>query len=258
MSWIDSHVHLADSQFRQDIEQVIESAFLAGVQKMVAMALDEAELDFCLALQQKYPQNIFVAAAVHPNDVEEGTSSFMSRLETAPLVAIGETGIDLYRDKPLLPQIASLKNHMRISEKRKLPLIVHLRSKEEDSALSHFFRVVDEEKFSQKVLLHCFGGTRAEAKEAVVRGFMMSFSANITYPKNEMFRDVVGYIPEDRILIETDAPFLAPQGKRGKRNEPAYVVETAKKVAEIRGLSEDELSKILAKNMQNLFGKALL
>lgn len=255
-SFSDSHAHLTSSDIAQQVDAVLGRAQAAGVNSILNIATDENSLRQGLELEKRYPW-VHNAAAVHPHDAASiGEAYFPIVSEFArkgKLKAIGETGLDYhYQHSPSTVQQDFLRRHLHLALECHLPVVIHCRE-----AFTDFFRILDAEyvvngKHAPGVL-HCFTGTREEAQEVIDRGWYLSMSGIVTFKKSEALREVARMVPLDKLLIETDAPYLAPQSKRGHPNEPAYVVETAHAIAAARGITVDELAKTTHANMRQLF-----
>lgn len=253
---IDSHAHLTKSEMIGGVEQLLKRAQDAGIQTIVNICTDVETLNLGLELAKKYPW-IHNTAATTPHDVEkEGEVVFPIIAEHARkghLVAIGETGLDYYyaHSSPAI-QKTFLRRYLHLALECKLPVVIHCRD-----AFSEFFEILDAEyKLEGKHgpgVLHCFTGTVTEAEQVINRGWYLSLSGIVTFKKSEELRRVAEMVPLEQLLIETDSPYLAPQSKRGKVNEPAYLYETAETIARIKGRSLAELSKATMKNTCQLF-----
>lgn len=247
---IDSHAHLTSPQILPDVDPVVERAFKAGVEAIINICTDQVSLDEGLKLAER-TAGIYNTAATTPHDVEEEGESFFPLVEQiAPsLVAIGETGLDyFYEHSPKKLQQHYLSRYFSLAKKVKLPIIFHCRDAFED-----LFAISDQEYRDLPAVLHCFTGSVEEAKRCLDRGWYISFSGIVTYKKSEGLRKVAEYVPLDRIFVETDAPYLAPQSKRGKQNEPAFIFETAEKIAELKNLSLKEVQNQTAANARQFF-----
>ena len=256
---IDSHCHLDSEQFNDDREAVIERALAAGVEHMVAIGSGDGppDLEAGVRLADRYP---FVCATigVHPHDAARADSETYRRLEQlashAKVVAIGEIGLDYHYDRsPRDVQRDVFVEQMRIARDARKPIVIHTRSAWDDTiALLH-------EHWAASGLggiMHCFSEGPREAEQALAMGFHISFAGIVTFPKALAIQDAARITPADRLLIETDAPYLAPVPRRGKRNEPAYIVETARKLAELRGVTPDEIAQTTSANWRRLSGTA--
>ncbi|MBS0622788.1 MAG: TatD family hydrolase [Verrucomicrobia bacterium] len=246
---IDSHAHLGDDVFDVDRAAVLERAQAAGVTHIVDICTDLETLERGLELRSQYPW-LHLAAATTPHDVEKEGESFFPFVEqhASELVAIGETGLDYhYEYSPKGLQQKWLRRYAQLAMKRDLPLVIHCRD-----AFADLFQILSE--FSlPRLVLHCFTGTLQEALGVIERGWYVSFSGIVTFKKSEQLQKVAAELPLERILIETDAPYLAPPPHRGKRNEPAYVKEVAKCIADLKGITLDEVAQQTAQNAKALF-----
>lgn len=251
---IDSHAHLSDDRFLDDVDEVIERALSADVEKIVNICTDLATLERGILLANRYPEQIYNAAAIPPHTVaEEGESSwpFMERAaRSGELVAIGETGLDYYYEhSPRELQREFLCRYLELARALTLPVVIHCRD-----AFDDFFEILDTQYSDVKGVLHCFTGTLEESRGMVERGWSLSLSGIVTFKRSEELREVARTVPLDRLLIETDSPYLAPQLRRGKRNEPAYLAEVAQVVADVRALSVEEVVARTSANAAALFG----
>jgi len=250
---IDSHAHLTSPELLVGLEAMIDRAKHAGVTRILNICTDPESLREGVLLSQKHPwiQN---AGATTPHDVaQEGEEAFAAFARAAlekKLVAIGETGLDYhYEYSPKDVQQQFLRRYLALAVEYCLPVIFHCRE-----AFADLFSIVDRE-YPKKApaVLHCFTGTAQEAEEALQRGWYLSFSGIVTFKKSGALRDVVKFVPMSQMLIETDAPFLAPQSKRGKQNEPAFLPEIARCIADIKGISAEEVASATAANASRLF-----
>lgn len=253
----DSHAHLTSSDIFEQVDAVLERAQAAGVITIVNICTDALSLENGFVLSKRYPW-VYQAVAVHPHDAEkEGETFFPVVAEYArkgDIVAIGETGLD-YHYHHSTPEIQQhfLREHLKLALKCKLPVIIHCRE-----AFSDFFKIIDADYMVNNRhapgVLHCFTGTLADAHQVLDRGWYISISGIATFKKSTELREVAKIVPLDRLLIETDAPYLAPQSKRGRPNEPAYIVETAEVVAAVKGISLEQLIQVTSQNAHCLFG----
>jgi TatD DNase family protein len=251
---IDSHAHLTNPQMLPDIETVLARAAQAGIVHIVNICTDAPSLKEGIALKKRFPHLLSNTAATTPHDVETEGASFFPLVETAAkagdLVAIGETGLDyFYKHSPIERQQHYLVSYMHLALSTKLPLIFHCRD-----AFADLFAIADREYKSQNAILHCFTGTKEEAQGVVDRGWLLSLSGILTFKKSEALREVARLVPLSHLLIETDAPYLAPQKQRGKRNEPAYLRETAERLAEVKGLPVEQVIEQTTENAKRIFG----
>ncbi|MDY0190346.1 MAG: TatD family nuclease-associated radical SAM protein [Desulfuromonas sp.] len=253
-TFIDTHAHLDGERFNDDLDAVIQRAHAAGVHNIITVGCDIESSQASIKLSEGYP-NIYAAVGIHPHEAEQATAAAMSHLEQLAqherVVAIGEIGLDYYRNHgPYTQQHQALRKQIHLAQRCKLPIIIHDREAHADT-----LRIIKEENGGcNGGVFHCFSGDIAMAKQCVDLGFHLSFTGSITYPKNCDIRETINHIPLERILVETDCPYLAPQKWRGKRNVPAYVVNTAQQIAQIKQLSLDDIARITTQNAQRLFG----
>lgn len=254
---IDTHCHLDFADFDAERDELIARAHASGVKQMVTISTRVRKLDTLLALTERYP-SVFCSVGTHPNNADEEldvTADDLVRLaETnTKVVAIGEAGLDYFYDtqKPK-DQKTGLRRHIEAARRTQLPLVIHSRSADEDMA-----QILTEEtgKGAFPFILHCFSSGQALADTGVALGGYVSFSGILTFPKSTELRDIAMTVPMDRLLVETDAPYLAPKRWRGKRNEPSYVVNTAEVLAEVKGVSFDEMARITTENAFRCYSK---
>lgn len=252
---VDSHCHLDFPDFAPERDAVVQRARDAGVGLMLSICTHISKFNQVLDIAQSYP-DVFCTLGVHPHQAaEEFPHCDVERLvELArvnpKVVGIGETGLDYFYDKsPRDIQQESFRRHIRVCLETDLPVIVHTRDADEDT-----IRILREEGQGRlRGLLHCFSSGRQLAEEALELGFYISLSGIVTFKKSEDLRAIAADVPLDRILVETDAPYLAPVPMRGKRNEPAFVAHTACHMAEVKGVSEAELAQATTENFRRLF-----
>jgi TatD DNase family protein len=260
--FVDSHAHLDGKQFDSDREDVIARAREAGVRTMVAIGNGDGppHLDAGVLLAEKHPF-MYATVGIHPHEArlaDDASYSEMERLARHPkVIAWGEIGLDYYYDhSPRETQKTVFIRQMELATAAKLPIVIHCRPSDgSDNAWEDCLGLIKEQWTPNGIggILHCFTGNPAQARRALDMGFMISFAGNLTFPKAQQIRDAALEIPLDRMLIETDAPYLAPIPHRGKRNEPAFVKETARRVGELRGLSMDEVGERTARNFYKFF-----
>lgn len=247
---IDSHAHLSSRELLPQAEALVLRAQEAGVQKIVNICTDCPSLKGGVALAQKFPGIVYNVAATTPHDVDR--EDFFPHVERAveqgQLVSIGESGLDyFYQRAPKQAQIESLLKYAQLAQTHDLPLVVHCRD-----AFSDLFAIL-KDFATLSVLIHCFTGTVEEAREAVERGWFCSLSGIVTFKKSESLHKVAQFLPLDNLMIETDSPYLAPQGHRGKPNEPAFVGVVAHAIAELRGESVGEVAACTTRNACSFF-----
>ena len=260
--FVDSHAHLDGKQFDSDRDQVIARALEAGVQAMVAIGNGDGpdQVDCGIRLAEKY-DFIYATLGIHPHEArlaDEAAYRNMERLARHPkVIAWGEIGLDYFYDHSLRDvQKQVFTRQMELAAAAKLPIVIHCRPSEaSDNAWVDCLGLM-REHWAEKGLggiLHCFTGNWPQAKRALDMGFMISFAGNLTFPKAQPIRDAALEVPLERMLIETDSPYLAPVPHRGKRNEPAFVRETARKLGELRGLTAEEIGDQTTRNFYNFF-----
>src|SRR3984885_8860764 len=260
--FVDSHAHLDGKQFDSDREQVIARARDAGVQTIVAIGNGDGpeQVDCGILLAEKY-DFIYATIGIHPHEARlanEAAYQNMERLAKHPkVIAWGEIGLDYYYDhSPRQVQKDVFRRQMELAAAAKLPIVIHCRPSEASQDAWYDCLALISEHWAAKALggiLHCFTGTWPQARSALDMGFMISFAGNVTFPKAQQIRDAALEVPLDRMLIETDSPYLAPIPHRGKRNEPAFVRETAQKLGHLRELAAEELGQQTSRNFYNFF-----
>lgn len=254
---VDSHCHLDFPEFVDDMDDIITRADEAGVRHMLSICTHVTKFDPILALAESY-ERVFCTVGIHPHNAAGEpmvTPDHLIGMAKHPkVVGFGETGLDFYYDKsPRDVQGRQFRSHIAAARQAGLPLIVHTRDADGEMA-----KILREEagKGSFTGLLHCFSSSRALADTALELGLYLSISGIVTFNKADELRDIVRDAPLNKLLVETDAPYLAPVPKRGKRNEPAFTRHTAEKIAEIKGLSLEEVAKATTDNFFSLFSKA--
>ena len=251
----DTHAHLDEDAFRQDIDEVITRAVASGVTTMLAVATTVESSRATIALAARVP-NVFASVGIHPNyaaQAKPGDWEAVEELAASPkVIAIGETGLDRYWDHtPFDVQIDYFRRQIELAKRRDVPFIVHCREAEPDVVT-----VLREAAGSGQLkgIMHSFCGGRATLDVALELGLHISFAGMLTFKRNLELRELAKSVPLDRLLVETDSPYLAPQPQRGKRNEPTFVRYTAECLAEIHGRTLDEMSAITTANAKRLFG----
>ncbi|MSO75685.1 MAG: TatD family deoxyribonuclease [Alphaproteobacteria bacterium] len=253
---VDSHCHLDSGTLAAELDQVVARAHAAGVGLMVTICTRPKHLSEVLALVERYP-SVYCAVGVHPHYVaEEGLLPVEALVELSRhprLVGIGETGLDYHYDRsPRELQQASFRNHIRAARLAGLPFIVHSRNADADTAA-----ILSEELSKGPVsgVMHCFSSGRDLALKAVGLGLYVSLAGIVTFANSGALRDTVRELPMDRLLVETDAPYLAPVPMRGKRNEPAFVAHTAATMAQLKAVTMAEFERQSTGNFFRLFNK---
>ncbi len=250
MMYTDSHAHLTSDALFPEVSALLERAVAAQVQPIINICTDEITLQRGLELSKKYPF-VYNSAATTPHDVDKEGESFFPQVvkHVKDLVAIGETGLDYhYSYSAPETQKKFLRRYLELALKAELPVIIHCRE-----AFTDFFEIIDADYRHAPGVLHCFTGTLREAEEVIKRGWYLSLSGIATFKKSQELREVAKITPLNQLLIETDAPYLAPQSKRGRQNEPSYLPETAQTLADAKGISIADLTKATTENAKKLF-----
>src|ERR1700687_3329304 len=253
---VDSHCHLDFPDFASELEAVVARARAAGIGRLVTICTRVRKHAQVLAVAEKFPE-IFCSVGTHPHNAHEeldiDAKALIALTKNPKVVAIGEAGLDYHYDKsPRDAQAQGLRQHIAAARETGLPLVIHSRECDADMA-----RILEEEsgKGAFPAVLHCFTGGRDLAMRAVALGHYVSFTGILTFKNSNDLRATAAALPADRIMVETDAPYLAPLPYRGKRNEPAFVVETAKVLAETRGVSPETIAQQTTENFFRLFSK---
>jgi TatD DNase family protein len=259
MSFVDSHCHIDGLEYDADREEVIARAIDAGVTTMLNVGTGDPQsgaFERAIELAERH-QTIFASIGVHPHDAKLFDDAAEKRLtelvgQSKRVVAWGEIGLDYHYDhSPREVQRDVFRRQLRIARARSLPVVIHSREADDDT-----IAILRDEltRYEPAGVMHCFGGGLALARSAIELGFYTSFAGNLTFKKAEDLRDIARQLPLDRLLVETDCPYLTPVPFRGKRNEPARVVETARQLAELHGRDRDEMGRITSENFGRLFG----
>ena len=255
---IDSHTHLFLCEPPED--ELVARAEAAGVTRMLNVGLGGEQNEAAIAGAERH-EGVYAAVGRHPTEAAGFDDAEAERIEALAahekVRAIGETGIDYYRETASpAAQRRAFEAQVGIARRLGLPIVIHGRDKDgETAAIDEIFTVLDEEAGETPVILHCFSAPW-RAGDAAERGWYCSFAGHTTYPASDELREAAAKLPAELLLVETDAPYLAPVPKRGKRNEPAFVVHTAEKLAELKGVSADELARATTENFHCLFDKA--
>ncbi len=251
---IDTHAHLDFSEFSANLSSVLQRAAQAGVSRIITIGIDLASSERAVTLAQAH-QGVYATIGVHPHDAFAMDPAFSDRLKALcsrpKVVAVGETGLDFFRNyRPVPVQRDCFRTQLQLAVQVKLPVVFHIRE-----AFDDFFEIVSPfVKELQGGVLHCFSGDWTVARRCLDMGFFLSVPGVVTYPKALALQDVVRKAPLDRLLVETDSPYLTPVPHRGKTNEPCHVLHTAKKMAQLRGISLKELALATTKNARTVFG----
>ena len=265
---IDSHAHLDSHRYNDDREAMLRRAYDAGVGAVLSIGIGEgpAEMhqahDLCRQLNgQVGVPKLYASAGIYPHSTTEADEAALAKLDQLlaepDVIACGEIGLDYFHEgAPLDVQREGLIRQLEIAATRKRPILIHCRPKNGTTdAWDDLFVVLDEHwaKTALRGVMHCFGGEWEQARRSLDLGFLISFAGNITYPKAQNIRDAATLAPLDRIFIETDSPYLAPIPHRGKRNEPAFVIESARKIGELKGMSMEDVGRQTSQNFRKFF-----
>jgi len=249
---IDSHCHLDDAQFDPDREAAIERARAAGVERLLAIGTGSGppDLEAAIRLAESHPL-VYATIGVHPHDAAKAGAETWTRLTALAahpkVLAIGEIGLDYHYDfSPRPVQAEVFAAQLAIAKAAGKPIVIHTREAWEDTL------GVLRQSWQGGGIMHCFTGDTAQARQALDLGFHLSFGGVITFPKAENVREAARFAPEDRILVETDCPYLAPVPHRGRRNEPAFMVETVRRLAEARGVDPGDIAAATTRNFERL------
>jgi TatD DNase family protein len=250
---VDSHCHLDDEKFAADLDAVIDRARAAGVERMLAIGTGgPPDLEVAIRLADAH-DGFYATIGVHPHDASKAAADTIDELRKLAahpkVLAIGEIGLDYHYDfSPREVQVEVFRAQLRLAAERGKPVVIHTREAWEDT-----LRILDENP-PAALIMHCFTGGPDEARQCLDRGFYLSFGGVLTFPKADNVRDAARITPDDRLLVETDAPYLAPVPHRGKRNEPAFVVDTVRRLAAVRGAAAEEIGDLTTANFDRLFG----
>lgn len=254
---IDSHAHLFFPDFEHDLGDVIHRAKESGIRYVINAGTNRDSSAAAVQLAKDYP-GMFALVGVHPNEATLTTSEELGEFETwldgePKVLGIGEVGLDYYRKQVSTAiQRQTLINFLKIAERHQCPIVLHIREAYED-----VIQIVRDSFYTPlRAVSHCFSGKPEDAERLIQLGFCLSFSGSVTYPKNDALRESVRLCPLTRLFVETDSPYLAPQAMRGKRNEPSFLLETMRQVAEIKELSLEALSRQMLANARGLFDPA--
>lgn len=254
MNITDTHTHLYSSQFDEDRQEMMQRAFDAGVSRFFIPAIDSTYTASMLALEQDYPESVFLMMGLHPTSVKENYTDELAHvkemLDTRSFVAIGEIGIDLYWDKTLLKeQQDAFKRQIQWAKELNLPIVIHCRD-----AFDEIFEVLESEKDEKLFgIFHCFTGTLEHAKKAISYNMKLGIGGVVTF-KNGKIDQFLNEIDIKHIVLETDSPYLAPTPFRGKRNESSYITNVIDKLATIYNITPEEIATITTQNSKDVFG----
>lgn len=253
MILFDTHAHLDDAGYNKDRDEMIRRARQAGVAHIVNVGFNLASSRDSINLADRYDL-VYAAVGIHPHDAAGAGPGYLEELAKMAahpkVVAIGEMGLDYYRDlSPRPVQRKVFREQMALAKKLQKPIIIHDRDAHGD-----MMDILRKEKLGPSGgVMHCYSGSWEMARECLAMGFYISIAGPVTFPNAVKLKDVAARVPRDRLLIETDAPYLTPAPYRGKRNEPAYIIYTAEEVARLRGMEKEDLAKMCAENGRKLF-----
>ncbi|MCF8713387.1 TatD family hydrolase [Joostella atrarenae] len=254
MVFTDTHTHLYSEAFDDDRDEMIKRAMDAGIERFFVPAIDSTYTEAMLKLEASYPENVFLMTGLHPTHVKDNYKEELAHIEELlakrSFYAIGEIGIDLYWDKTFLKeQQAAFKHQIQLAKKYKLPIVIHCRD-----AFDEVFEVLESEKGDNLYgIFHCFTGTLEQAKQAVSYNMKLGIGGVVTF-KNGKIDTFLNEIPLSEIVLETDAPYLAPTPYRGKRNESSYLTQVAGKLVDVYGSSLEEIVTTTTNNSKEVFG----
>jgi TatD DNase family protein len=251
MRLFDTHAHLNDAQFKEDVNDVLLRAQKKGVEKVVVPGTNLDDSVIAVKLAYQYPDMVCASVGVHPHEADAFSEKMLRELEklivleiNKTVVAVGEIGLDFFRNYSTKEaQIYAFSSQIELAIKYSLPVIIHVRE-----AFDDVFRIIEGFNGEVSGIFHCFSGGVDEAVEAVKLGFFVSFAGNITYKKSEKLRQAASNVPMDKILIETDSPYLAPVPFRGKRNEPSFLPYTLNALAQIKNVDVEDMADSTFKN----------
>jgi TatD DNase family protein len=249
---VDSHVHLDHEQFRGDLDALIARAHESGIARMLTIGTGDGppKLDCAVELAARYP-GVYATVGVHPHEASKATAATFDELRVllrdASVLALGEIGLDYHYDfSPREVQREVFLEQLRLAREAGKPIIIHTREAWPDTVN------ILRNEWKGPGIMHCFTGDEAQAREALDLGFHLSFGGVVTFNKADAVRQAAAIVPDDRLLVETDAPYLAPVPHRGKRNEPAFMVETVRRLAAVRGVEAEHIAKATTANFERL------
>jgi TatD DNase family protein len=250
---VDSHAHLELDPLYQQAGEVVKRAGDAGVAYIVTVGIDLEDIRRALEIADRFPQ-VFASVGFHPHNAKDVGTQGLSKIEEVAshpkVLAYGEIGLDFFRNlSPKDRQISVFSDQLSLAKRLGKPVVIHLRN-----AYREGLEMLEKAApFLAGGVIHCFSGDQQDAQRALALGFHISIPGTVTYKKNDVLRSIVRDLPDDRILLETDCPFLAPEPLRGKDNEPAYIVHTAKRVAEVRKVSLNHIARVTTENAKRFF-----
>ncbi len=252
---VDSHCHLDFPDFEEELDDIVLRAQNAGIGRMVTICTRIRHFRKVLTIAERY-ENVYCSVGTHPNNAAEEmdvtSDQLIAHARHPKVVAFGEAGLDYHYGKSRRAQATGLRIHIEAARVAQLPLVIHSRDADDDM-IETLTRETGEGKFP--AILHCFSSGPKLAQTGIDLGLYVSFSGILTFKNSQELRNIAADIPMNRLLVETDAPYLAPTPYRGKRNEPSYVVETARVLAQVKGVSEEEIRRQTTANFFDLFTK---
>lgn len=253
---VDSHAHIQLDAFAADREEVLENAQEDGVHSILTVGFDAETSRGAIKLAEQYEQ-IFATVGMHPHDArefnDETSKIFLSLADHPKVIALGEMGLDYYRDlSPHSIQKIAFEQQLDLAEDKNLPVVIHNRE-----AYHDIIPILQARRGRIRGVMHCFSGAVESMRRSLDLGFYIGIGGPVTYRKSHELQEVAREVPADRLLVETDCPWLAPQFRRGKRNEPAYVRAIAAKIAELRGVTLEDIGAITTRNFETLFGRSV-
>lgn len=258
MALLDTHAHLHVADFARDLDAVLDRARAAGVRGMVTIGTDRESNPAAVGLAERHP-DVFAAVGIHPHDAAAATEADLLEMErlarsSTKVVALGEMGLDFFRNlSPRAAQERLFRLQLGLARQLRKPVIIHCRDAHADT-----LAILAEERVAEVGgIMHCFSGDVEVAKRCLDLGLLVSVAGPVTYKNARTLPDVARFVPEDRLVVETDCPYLPPEPHRGQRNEPAYIALTAARVAELRGAAPESLADAMTRNATRLFGIAL-
>ncbi len=250
---IDSHAHIHMDPLYEQVDRVVHRAEAENVRGIITVGIEPEDARRALSVAETYPR-VFAVLGIHPHNAKEGDDNALATMEELAgrpkVVGYGEIGLDFFRNwSPRDAQLRVFRKQISLAKRLGLPVVIHLRSAYDEGLgiLEH------EAPFPAGGVIHCFSGDRNDAERALALGFYISIPGTVTYKKNDALRDIVKSLPEGRILLETDCPFLSPEPLRGKDNEPAYMTHTAAKVAQVRNTDLKTIAEVTTRNAVTLF-----
>lgn len=256
LEWIDTHAHLDDEQFQHDLPAVLQRALAAGIRRIVTVATTVPSSGVCVGLAQRYPA-LAASVGIQPNHVSQAGPDDWSQITALAtqdgVVALGETGLDRHwQDTPFAQQEDYFARHLQLARRLQLPVVIHCRKAEAD--VVRMLRDDYDRNGPLRGVMHSFTGDASTAERCIAMGLYISFAGMVTFKNAQDLRAVAMSIPVDRLLVETDSPYLAPVPVRGRRNEPAFLVHTAACLAALRGVESTALAEQSSRNARQLFG----